>query len=192
MVAQYVGGARSSCQNFPIFSAQVSLCFMSLSLRFCAFAGVPAAWGFCCNFSLQLTNMFTIDHDPAGVSNPQILPRRNSPEQSGMPQGKQISADFLGLGSHYTSLVLFGLTWHGLCLYQNLYSPQRRRGRRDWFFIVFRWEGRKTINWSPTGYKWTPKNMCFSDVFEHPGEIETEDISFPLRTLRLAVKCLTA
>ena len=54
--------------------------------------------------------MFTIDHDSADVSNPQILPQRNSPEQSGMPQGKQISADFLGLGSDCTSLVSSGLT----------------------------------------------------------------------------------
>jgi len=54
---------------------------------------------------------------------------------------------------------------------------------------------RETTNSSPTGYKWTPKDMCFSDVFKHPGEIETEVISFlpsqqkrnntfPLRTLR--------
>jgi len=62
--------------------------------------------------------MFTIDHDFADVSNTQIPPQRNSPEQAGMPQGKQISADFLGLGSDYTSLVLFGLTWHGLCLFK--------------------------------------------------------------------------
>ena len=68
----------------------------------------------------------------------------------------------------------------------------RRRGRRDWFFLFSVDPAekaglagkRETTNSSPTGYKWIPKDMCFSDVFKHPGEIETEVISFPLRTLR--------
>jgi len=82
-----------------------------------SFAGMTALETFyetinvCCKIFLQSTNMFTVDHDSADVSNPRIT---------------RFSADFLGLGSDYTSLFLFGLIWHALCLYQKLYSPQRR------------------------------------------------------------------
>jgi len=60
--------------------------------------------------------MFTIDHDYADVSNPQITPVRFS-EPTGQAQ---VCADFLGLGSDYIRFVSFGLMWHGLCLYQNM------------------------------------------------------------------------
>ena len=93
-----------------------------------SFAGVTALETFyetinvCCKIFLQSTNMFTVDHDSADVSNPRTrLPLRGT---SG--QVTRFSADFLGLGSDYTSLFLFGLIWHALCLYQKLYSPQRR------------------------------------------------------------------